>query len=106
MTEGHRAASRGCFRRSEVILDQLPSETPSPEDSIIAEHDVQSFLESLKETVLRGILVKRLEGYTNDEIANNMGMTTRTVERRLATIRRIYSDSMGGAQPHPCGSLR
>ena len=35
-----------------------------------------------------------MEGYTNDEIAEKLGTTTRTVERKLQRIRELWSDEM------------
>jgi DNA-directed RNA polymerase specialized sigma24 family protein len=33
----------------------------------------------------------RLEGYSNDEIAARLGCVTRTVERKLDLIRKVWS---------------
>ncbi len=38
------------------------------------------------------IALLRLEGYTNDEIALRMGLSPRTIERKLQLIRQTWSD--------------
>jgi DNA-directed RNA polymerase specialized sigma24 family protein len=34
----------------------------------------------------------KLEGYTNDEIADTLGVVTRTIERKLNLIRQLWLD--------------
>jgi DNA-directed RNA polymerase specialized sigma24 family protein len=36
----------------------------------------------------------KLEGYTDDEIAVRLGCVTRTVERKLARIRKMWTREM------------
>jgi DNA-directed RNA polymerase specialized sigma24 family protein len=45
----------------------------------------------LPEGDLRDIAVAKLDGFTNDEIAERLGVQTRTVERKLRTIRELWS---------------
>ena len=41
----------------------------------------------LKDETLEQIVLLKLEGYTNEEIAERLGCVTRTVERKLERIR-------------------
>ena len=47
-------------------------------------------IDSLSESTLKTIVVMRFLGYSNDEIASELGCVTRTVERKLNVIRRIW----------------
>ena len=51
---------------------------------------IQQFLEQLSEATLRGIVSLKLHGFTNEEIADQLGCATRTVERKLNLIRRLW----------------
>jgi DNA-binding CsgD family transcriptional regulator len=39
---------------------------------------------------LRDVAVWKMEGYTNEEIAGQLGRSVPTVERKLASIRKIW----------------
>lgn len=52
----------------------------------------ETMLDALEDDMLRTIAVLRLEGYSVEEIAQRVGCAKRSVERRLALIRRIWSD--------------
>lgn len=45
---------------------------------------------SLSERTLQRIVTLKLQGYSNDEIAEDLGCVTRTVERKLQLIRRFW----------------
>jgi DNA-directed RNA polymerase specialized sigma24 family protein len=46
----------------------------------------------LEDDELRAIARLKLEGFTNPEIAERLGVVERTVERRLNRIRRQWSE--------------
>ncbi|HQZ68346.1 MAG TPA: ECF-type sigma factor [Planctomycetaceae bacterium] len=48
-------------------------------------------IESLPESVLRTIAIKRMEGYEVTEIASQLGIATATVKRKLARIRGLWA---------------
>ena len=47
-------------------------------------------LGSLDDDSLRQVALSRMEGYTNDEIADQLGCARRTVARRLDLIRKTW----------------
>ncbi|MEM8943847.1 MAG: ECF-type sigma factor [Planctomycetota bacterium] len=47
---------------------------------------------SLPDDVLRTVAQKKLEGFQNAEIAQDLGVTERTVERKLNRIRNLWSE--------------
>jgi DNA-directed RNA polymerase specialized sigma24 family protein len=48
----------------------------------------------LTDDQLRQIARRRLEGYTNAEIAKELGVIERTVERRLQLVRSLWSEEL------------
>lgn len=52
--------------------------------------EASRMIDALSESTLKTIAVMRFLGYSNDEIAEKLGCVTRTVERKLNVIRRIW----------------
>lgn len=73
-------------------LEQIVGDEPSPDFALEAAETVRDLLNSLPTSVLRTIVLSKLEGYTNDEIAHRVGCSLRTVERRLQVIRELWHD--------------
>ena len=48
-------------------------------------------LSRLPEESLRSLALLKLQGYTNEEIADRMDCVTRTVERKMRRIRNLWS---------------
>ncbi|MCS7467230.1 sigma-70 family RNA polymerase sigma factor [Stieleria sp. ICT_E10.1] len=61
---------------------------------------IERFLEQLSEATLRGIVSLKLHGFTNEEIAEQLGCATRTVERKLNLIRRLWSPILENSDEH------
>jgi DNA-directed RNA polymerase specialized sigma24 family protein len=49
---------------------------------------------ALPDDQLRQIARRRLEGYTNSEIAKELGVIERTIERRLQLIRNLWNEEL------------
>jgi DNA-directed RNA polymerase specialized sigma24 family protein len=64
---------------------------PSPELAAEVAEQCQKLLESLEDETLRLVARWKMEGYTNAEIGRRIGCIEQTVERKLRTIRRIWS---------------
>jgi len=82
----------------EFTLDQLVSEEPTPEFLVSLEEQNELLLARLRDEKLRIIAVSRVEGYTVAEIANDLSISTRSVERKLQLIRSSWAEvfSSGG----------
>ena len=52
--------------------------------------ETQSLLDSLPDSTAKRIVLLRLEGYTQEEIAAELKCNVRTVERRLKQIRELW----------------
>lgn len=75
---------------AEAIEDEL-----SPELLASMQDELQHLLSLLADETLRKIAVWRLEGFTNEEIAERLGVTVRTVERKLNLIREEWRQAPG-----------
>jgi RNA polymerase sigma factor (sigma-70 family) len=74
-------------------FDRLASEDPTPEEAAVLAEEVDALLKHLPDPRLRQIVVRKLEGATNAEIAGEQGCSVPAVERRLAIIRRLLKKS-------------
>ena len=77
-------------------LDHLVGEEPTPEFLIMLEEEVSGLLASLRDDQLRQIAVWRIEGYTASEIADDLAISVRSVERKLQLIRITWSQNLAG----------
>lgn len=55
--------------------------------------ECQQLLECLKDDSLRQVALWKLEGLTNREIAERLGCVEKTIERKLKSIRQLWSES-------------
>jgi DNA-directed RNA polymerase specialized sigma24 family protein len=72
-------------------IDQLLGTEPTPELAVMMAETCEELLSQLGDETLSKIAQLKLEGYTNGEIANDLGCTERSVERKLARIRKIWN---------------
>ncbi|WP_422923958.1 ECF-type sigma factor [Singulisphaera sp. PoT] len=72
-------------------LAEVLSRDPTPAEVAQFADDYYQFLDRLKEPVLRTVALRRLEGRSNQEIAQALNVSTKTVERKLQLIRTIWS---------------
>ena len=71
-------------------LDRIIGTEPTPEFAAEVAEEFDRLLEALGDESLRRVALGRLEGYTNDEIADRLGCARRTVARRLDLIRQTW----------------
>jgi RNA polymerase sigma factor (sigma-70 family) len=79
-------------------IEQIVGTEPTPEFAAAMAEHCQTLLAKLDERAtpgLREIARLKLEGYTNEEIAERLGIVERTVERRLNRIRRQWMEQSG-----------
>jgi DNA-directed RNA polymerase specialized sigma24 family protein len=72
-------------------IQQFGDGLPTPLMLTIIEEEGQRLLGALEDPKLRQVALWKLESYTNDEIAEKLRLTTRSVERKLQRIREIWS---------------
>jgi RNA polymerase sigma factor (sigma-70 family) len=71
------------------LLEQIIGREPTPDFALQVIEESQHLLAGLDDAELRKIAVWKMEGYTNEEIAERLGVAPRTVERRLRLIRSL-----------------
>jgi DNA-directed RNA polymerase specialized sigma24 family protein len=71
-------------------LSQVIGREPDPRWTYEAAEECQELLDRLSDTLLRAIALWKIEGFTTEEIAAKLGCASRTVERKLQLIRRLW----------------
>jgi RNA polymerase sigma factor (sigma-70 family) len=87
---GQRAAA-ALVSAPETNPDQIVGREPAPEFIAQVAEECQRLFSALDDAELRSIALWKTEGYTNEEIASELGCVLRTVERKLQTIRQRWS---------------
>lgn len=72
-------------------FEQFMSAEPTPETVVTMEEEYSRLLSQLPDETLRSIAQLRLEGYANEEIAEQLQLSLRSVERKLGVIREVWS---------------
>ncbi len=63
---------------------------PTPEFAVMTAEQCERLLQALPDDQIRQIALWKLEGFTNDEIAEKLQCAPRTVERKLQRIRDLW----------------
>jgi DNA-directed RNA polymerase specialized sigma24 family protein len=74
----------------EDALAQVVGREPDPRWAFETAQECQELLDRLSDTLLRAIALWRIEGFTTEEIAGKLGCASRTVERKMQLIRRLW----------------
>ncbi len=90
----------------EAGLAQAIAEELTPDLIVAMQDQLQYLLSLLRDETLRQVAVWRLEGFTNEEIAEKLGVTGRTVERKLNLIREEWRQVTGAESQNVDESLR
>lgn len=72
------------------LLDHVIGPEPTPEFAAIVAEGYCDLIARLGDETLKKVAIDRMEGYTNDEIADRLGCARRTVARRLELIRATW----------------
>ena len=73
-----------------AALSQLIGNEPDPQAAFQNAEECRDILDRFSDTILRAIALWKMEGFTTEEIASKLGCTTRTIERKLQLIRRLW----------------
>lgn len=74
-------------------LQLLASDSPNPEEKLLLAEEAEALLDKLPSEELRSVAIMRLSGHTNDEIADALGYTRRTIQRMLSVIRGHWEET-------------
>lgn len=75
-----------------AAMETMIGEEPDPAFAAEVMEQFQGLLTRLADDGLREIALLKLEGYTNDEIAERLECSPRSVTRRLTVIRRVWEE--------------
>lgn len=76
---------------NDEIVNGFVCSEPTPAIEMEMKENIESAIEQLQEADLKTIALMKLDGYTNQEIATQLGRGLSTVERKLRAIRGIWS---------------
>jgi DNA-directed RNA polymerase specialized sigma24 family protein len=79
-----------------AVVSQFLSREPSPEDAAAFAEDYERLFERLTNPILRQIALRRLEGCSSEEIAAELSVSARTVDRKLQLIRALWEEERSG----------
>jgi DNA-directed RNA polymerase specialized sigma24 family protein len=72
------------------LLDHIAGPAPTPEFAAMVAEEYRRRVSALPDEALRRVALLKMEGYTNEEIAAQMGLGLRSVVRKLDLIRRAW----------------
>jgi RNA polymerase sigma factor (sigma-70 family) len=76
----------------EVDVEQLLSQEPPPELAVELADEYRRLLDRLGDAQLQAVALWKVEGYSNEEIAQKLGCGLRSVERKLHRIRALLGE--------------
>ena len=77
-------------------IGQVVGAEPTPDLAARVAEEFQQLLAQLPGDELRTVALRKMEGYTNAEIAAELGCADATVERRLKLLRSVWTKSAQG----------
>lgn len=79
-------------------FEEIICQEPTPEFAAQIADEFNSLLARLEDETLQSVALWKLEGFTNEEIAEKLACVPRTVERKLQLIRTLWQRSMDAAE--------
>jgi RNA polymerase sigma factor (sigma-70 family) len=76
------------------VLDHMIGDEPTPEFALMLQEQHSRLLGLLRDDQLRQIAIFRIEGFTVPEIAADLGVSTRSIERKLQLIRGAWAKEL------------
>ena len=87
ITSGDDRDARAAF------IDRIDDDAPTPAEAALLNEALERRFQALREPELRQIAQRKLEGCSNQEIADELKCTVRTVERKLGRILRLLGSA-------------
>lgn len=75
-------------------IEQVAGESPTPDYLCCLDEQHRKLIDLLPDETLRQVASLRLESFTTEEIGQQLQVSTRTIERKLATIRELWQKSL------------
>ena len=89
---GGRVAGESGFDANSLV--DPAQDQPTPELAAVMHESLAILLERLSDEELQQIALLKLEQYTDDEVAQRIGRSRATVERRLRLIRSVWASEV------------
>lgn len=100
--KGERALRRGGAGRNadklpmatvgqRLSLDEIIKEDDDPQLLILMAEQYRRLLDILQDAELEQLAIYKMEGYTNEEVAERLGYSRRTVQRMLNLIKKLWT---------------
>ena len=80
--------------RRNAGFDELLGDAATPEVEAIAAEEFQRLMSLLDDDRLRQIAQCKLDGFTNEEIGQRLGLACRSIERKLQQIRKVWAGEL------------
>lgn len=71
-------------------FDQLIGEDPTPDFLAMLADEHQRLMDLLPNDTLRKVVLRKMDGYKNEEIAQELGLARRSIQRKLEQIRQLW----------------
>ncbi|HKI36771.1 MAG TPA: ECF-type sigma factor [Gemmataceae bacterium] len=88
--EGRKKRGSGRAPAGAGALDELLAHEPSPDMAAELADDLRHLIERLDDDKLRQLASLKIQGHTEEEMAVELGVSPRTVRRKLELIRRMW----------------
>ncbi len=92
---GHVAGESAFLEGSGGIAEFIGRE-PTPEFAVQFAEDYDRLLARLDNPTLKTVALRKLEGFSSEEIAEELKTSARTVDRKLQLVRAIWEQEMSG----------
>ena len=76
------------------LLASIAGNEPTPEFVAMMAEEVDRLLQLLEDAQLKQLAIGKMEGFSNADMAQQLGCSLRTIERRLRLIREKYAQEL------------
>jgi DNA-directed RNA polymerase specialized sigma24 family protein len=76
----------------DASMARLLSDEPTPEVAAQLAEDYERLLAKLEDPALKAVALRKLEGHTTEEIAAELGISGRSISRKLILIRLLWQE--------------
>lgn len=92
--ENAKKRQRGEISKDDELIRQAVSREPTPLFAAMVAEEFQRLLDSLGDIKLQQVAVWKMEGLTNEEIAQRMNCAVRSVSNKLNLIRKVLQEDV------------
>ncbi len=77
-----------------IGIGEILSKEPTPDDAARFAEAFNHLIDKLKDSTSKTIALRKLSGHTTEEIGADLGISTRTVDRKLRMIRATWEEAV------------